>query len=209
MNGLISIREIIGLVAMTAEIDPSVIEGHSRMKAASRARQIAMWLAHRAGASSPTIAAGFSERDHTTVLHGVKAIEAQRGTEPELKQLLDRLADVIDWKMFAASAERRDPLDLARSIYVNPRRAGMAASVYDIHALATIFLRLWDLALAAEALVDAKECLDAIRRKGLMNLTDEDVDARDRLRARAGALATAITDEMAALRGETNEEEPG
>jgi chromosomal replication initiator protein len=49
----------------------------ARKRAVARRRQVAMWVAHQlTGRSYPFIANKMGGRDHTTVLHGVRAVQA-------------------------------------------------------------------------------------------------------------------------------------
>jgi hypothetical protein len=46
-----------------------------------RIRQLAMWRCRQAGVSLPTIGRYFGNRDHTTVMHAVRKIEAEMKAE--------------------------------------------------------------------------------------------------------------------------------
>jgi len=63
-----------------------------RTRALARPRQAAMWLAKQLTTRSlPDIGRRFGGRDHTTVLHAVRRIEALRTTDPQLTQDLEVL----------------------------------------------------------------------------------------------------------------------
>lgn len=63
-----------------------------RMAHLVRPRHVAMWLAKKLTVRSlPEIGRRFGGRDHTTVLHAIKSIEARRAADPELAALLDEL----------------------------------------------------------------------------------------------------------------------
>lgn len=63
-----------------------------RTRALARPRQAAMWLAKQLTTRSlPDIGRRFGGRDHTTVLHAVRRIEALRPTDPQLTQDLEIL----------------------------------------------------------------------------------------------------------------------
>jgi chromosomal replication initiator protein len=63
-----------------------------RTRALARPRQAAMWLAKQLTTRSlPDIGRRFGGRDHTTVLHAVRRIEALRPTDPQLTQDLETL----------------------------------------------------------------------------------------------------------------------
>ena len=59
-------------------------------------RQIAMYLCRTLTTNSlPAIGEKFSGRDHTTVLHSCRKIEALRGTDPELNGEIEKLIAVL------------------------------------------------------------------------------------------------------------------
>jgi chromosomal replication initiator protein len=63
-----------------------------RARAVARPRQTAMWLAkHLTTRSLPDIGRRFGNRDHTTVLHAVRRIEALRAGEAQLARDLETL----------------------------------------------------------------------------------------------------------------------
>ena len=63
-----------------------------RTRAVARPRQAAMWLAkHLTTRSLPDIGRRFGGRDHTTVIHAVRRIEALRATDAVLARDLEAL----------------------------------------------------------------------------------------------------------------------
>jgi chromosomal replication initiator protein len=55
-----------------------------------------MYLARqRMGATYAEIAAGFGGRDHSTVMHAVKTVEARRGRDAEFARLVDQLGEKL------------------------------------------------------------------------------------------------------------------
>ena len=63
-----------------------------RARAVARPRQVAMWLAKQITTRSlPDIGRRFGGRDHTTVLHAVRRIEALKGEDPTLARDVDVL----------------------------------------------------------------------------------------------------------------------
>jgi hypothetical protein len=194
---MISLREITSIVAMAGGIEPNELIGVGQSHHAAKMRAMAFWLAYRhVGLSSTVIGRHFGDRDHATVLTALKSFEAELKTDAELKASADRLLKVVEWKAYAAADGERDALGIARSIYLDPRRAGLAASVIDIHALARTFLAVWDIAQAGERLAELQARHHA---------TDCFVEA-DEIDREMRALARAIREEMAALCGdaETN-----
>jgi len=64
------------------------LESDRRNKAVVRPRQIAMWLAKKTTAMSlPAIGRRLGDRDHTTVLHGIRKIERLIATDENLAEL--------------------------------------------------------------------------------------------------------------------------
>jgi len=63
-----------------------------RARAVARPRQVAMWLAKQITVRSlPDIGRRFGGRDHTTVLHAVRRIEALKGEDPQIARDVDVL----------------------------------------------------------------------------------------------------------------------
>ena len=66
----------------------------SNSKVIAYPRQVAMFLVKQlTSASLPEIGRQFGDKHHTTVLHSIKKIEAQRQTDKELNKILNRLLD--------------------------------------------------------------------------------------------------------------------
>ena len=70
--------------------------GPKRLRAYARPRQVAMYLCKQlTNRSLPEIGRRFGERDHTTVMHGVRQIEELMATDSQLAddvELLRRIA---------------------------------------------------------------------------------------------------------------------
>lgn len=78
-------RSIIEHVSMVYGIPYREIIGASRMRATSKARMVAMYEVRkqRPDLSYPQIGKIFGGRDHTTVIHAVQKIEAQRAASKQ------------------------------------------------------------------------------------------------------------------------------
>ena len=203
---MISLREITSIVAMATGMEPAELTGASQSRRVAQMRGMAFWLAYRhVGLSSTVIGRHFGDRDHATVLSGLKSFEAELKVNPELKAGADRLANIVAWKSYAATDCERDALQIARSIYLDPRRAGMSASMIDIYALAATFLTLWDIALGADEAARLYGRRQELRHLGIINLTDEQAEEADELDRQLAALFAAIDDEMTSLCGEAKE----
>jgi chromosomal replication initiator protein len=81
----ITIDEIQKLCAAHYRIDASEMRSQRRARAVARPRQVAMYLAKKLTPRSlPEIGRIFGGRDHSTVIHAVKTIEAMRLDNPEM-----------------------------------------------------------------------------------------------------------------------------
>ncbi|MCY3983144.1 MAG: chromosomal replication initiator protein DnaA [Roseovarius sp.] len=88
----ISIEEIQRLVVDYYNISISNLIGPSRERIYARPRQIAMYLCKQlTSRSMPEIGRRFGGRDHTTVLHGVRRIEALRINDAQVAEDLEIL----------------------------------------------------------------------------------------------------------------------
>jgi chromosomal replication initiator protein len=81
----ITIDEIQKACAAHFRIDQSEMRSQRRARAVARPRQVAMYLAKKLTPRSlPEIGRVFGGRDHSTVIHAVKTIEAMRLDNPEM-----------------------------------------------------------------------------------------------------------------------------
>jgi chromosomal replication initiator protein len=84
-NRRITIDEIQKVCAAHYRIDASEMRSHRRARAVARPRQVAMYLAKKLTPRSlPEIGRVFGGRDHSTVIHAVKTIEAMRLDNPDM-----------------------------------------------------------------------------------------------------------------------------
>lgn len=82
-------KQILQLVAAKSEFTEIALLGAGRNKHIVRWRHVLMYLAHRlTGYSLPQIGRLLGNRDHTTILHGVQKLTAQRLVDAQLDQLL-------------------------------------------------------------------------------------------------------------------------
>jgi len=79
------LREIKEAVCENFSLRPEVLLSERRQKELVHARQIVMYLAkNNTSRSLPEIGRWLGNRDHTTVLHGVRSIENKRQTDPDI-----------------------------------------------------------------------------------------------------------------------------
>ena len=82
-------KQILQLVAARSDFTEIALLGAGRNKLVVRWRHILMYLAHRfTGYSFPQIGRMLGNRDHTTILHGVQKLTAERIVNAQLDQLL-------------------------------------------------------------------------------------------------------------------------
>jgi chromosomal replication initiator protein len=87
-----SIDEIQRKVSDHYNIRLGDLVGPKRMRVYARPRQVAMYLCKKMTERSlPDIGRHFGGRDHTTILHGIKRIEALRGTDSQIAEDLEML----------------------------------------------------------------------------------------------------------------------
>lgn len=88
----VTITQIQYIVCARFNISRIELLAERRTAAIVRPRHIAMWLAKKLTTRSlPQIGRQFGGRDHTTVLHATRKIDAERAINAELAQLLDEL----------------------------------------------------------------------------------------------------------------------
>ena len=83
---------IIARVAIVFSVSPKDVTGPRRLRTVAAARRVAMYLARTVtGASLPAIGRQFGGRDHTTVLHACRAVEAELATDARLARIVREL----------------------------------------------------------------------------------------------------------------------
>lgn len=95
-NRQITIDNIQKTVADYFNIRVGDLYSKKRARVVVRPRQVAMWLCKEVTPHSyPVIGEAFGGRDHTTVIHAVRTIEAQRAKDGELNHALHVLLQVL------------------------------------------------------------------------------------------------------------------
>lgn len=86
------LTDILGATAAHFSLSISELLSERRTSDVVRPRQIAMYLAKRLTLRSlPQIGLRLGKRDHTTILHGVRKIEAKLKTDPEIVNAVDAI----------------------------------------------------------------------------------------------------------------------
>jgi len=92
------VRDCIRAASLAFHVGELEIRGRDKAQRVAHPRQAAMWLARKEGGFSYPRIGAFFGRDHSTVIHGVKAVEA-RGDE----EFQDRL--MMAWVALTATPE--------------------------------------------------------------------------------------------------------
>ncbi|MBK0400012.1 chromosomal replication initiator protein DnaA [Limibaculum sp. M0105] len=93
----VTIEEIKRRVADHYNLRLSDLVSARRARAVARPRQVAMYLAKNLTSKSlPEIGRGFGGRDHTTVIHAVKKIEALRESDSQLSEDVELLRRMLE-----------------------------------------------------------------------------------------------------------------
>ena len=109
-----AIRDIIVIVARVYDIEINCLKSSRRAAAVVRPRQEAMWLAKKfTPLSLPEIGRQFGGRDHTTVLHAIRKIEAmvnENVYDPMALPFIQALAEDLKAKFDAYIQTLPDPV---------------------------------------------------------------------------------------------------
>jgi chromosomal replication initiator protein len=91
-----SLESIQSGVAKFFNVKVQDLKGPRRTKQVVMPRQIAMFLSRRhTGLSLPEIGKRFGGRDHTTVIHAVRKVERQLGSDPSFSKKMDLVARTV------------------------------------------------------------------------------------------------------------------
>lgn len=83
-------------VALSYDITPKMIVSPYRWRKAAWPRQVAMYLARKLTEHSyPSIGRHFGDRDHTTVIHAVKAVEKRMAEDPIYRADVEALREAL------------------------------------------------------------------------------------------------------------------
>lgn len=80
-----NLATIIAATAVEFDLHPQLLIGPSRRQEYIAPRHLACLLCHElTGASLPMIGRALGNRDHTTIIHGIRGARARMATDPEL-----------------------------------------------------------------------------------------------------------------------------
>ena len=93
----VSLGEIIQRVSDVFGVPVCILRGPQRARRYSHPRQAFCWVAQRTGRFSlPQIGAFLDNRDHTTIMYAVKAVEQRRLSNQSLALKLRQILDEIE-----------------------------------------------------------------------------------------------------------------
>lgn len=87
----VTFAQIVQVVAKEAGIEPSAILGPDRRPCIAHQRQRAMWLGRRLTKHSHAVLGRILKRDHSTVIHGCKAVAKRINRDPIERETVTRL----------------------------------------------------------------------------------------------------------------------
>jgi chromosomal replication initiator protein len=102
-----SVPAIQGAVCSTLGISQSAMLSPSRAGEVARGRQIAMYLARELTSLSLADIARHFDRDHTTILHAVRAVSVRAASDADVSDTIHRARELL-------GVENRDPLSEAQ-----------------------------------------------------------------------------------------------
>lgn len=146
---------IIAQVSLSTGVGVTDMISPRRNAESVRARHIAIHLIRRmTDLSFPKIGLVMGDRDHTTIMHALEAIQAQIAADPRLADFVREIETTIRWREAFAEAATIDVLSLARRIAAKPRFEGMRTNVVEVDALARGMLDTWELVQAYRELTN-------------------------------------------------------
>jgi hypothetical protein len=110
-----TVNQIIRFVAREYDLSREDLLADRRTQNLVRPRHIAMWLAKTITRKSyPYIGLRFGNRDHTTILHGVRKIERERQTDYALQYQLDQFKSALRSPQLVEIDNAEDPAAISR-----------------------------------------------------------------------------------------------
>jgi hypothetical protein len=134
-----AIKDIISIVAHLYNLSINDLISSRRTVAVARRRQEAMWLAKKFTLKSlPEIGRAFGGRDHTTVLHAIRKIEAmvREGVyEPKAEGFVQMLAEEVTASPRSHRVTLPEPLPPPPPLVALPRRGWTHTEKEQVRAL--------------------------------------------------------------------------
>ena len=93
----VSIEHIQKVVADYFSVKVSHLKARSNSKAITQPRQIGMYLCRNlTSASLPEVGRAFGGKHHTTVMHSIKKVEAQRSCQKDFNNLINMFLESLE-----------------------------------------------------------------------------------------------------------------
>lgn len=107
-NTLPRLAHIIMAVSEEFDIPVAFIRSMSRTPNVAEARQVTMYLARKLAAKSLPAIGRFLDRDHSSILHGVRKIESLRKHNSELNAKIERIEERFKDALLAMNTKFQD-----------------------------------------------------------------------------------------------------
>lgn len=149
---MINGARVIDMVAETFGVTNASIRGISREARFVEARHVAGHLLMRKlGYSSPQAGRVLGDRDHTTILHGLKKLDERCEADPLFAQLIRTLENWVEARVGSHAHTPGELIALAGQAAHSPRKA-LAMPVFQIQAICQLVCQMAALAGTAEDL---------------------------------------------------------
>lgn len=182
-------EQIASLVETAFDVEPNSVLREGGNREICAARYAAWYLMRGHWRLSAGGLGQLVRRDQQLINYGCKIAKQRISEDPEFAERMAHLSATIEFLEMTAASRKSDVLDVAERIKRNPRRAAMSASVYEIAAMASVLVDVWDAAITAEAVLSA------------ININQASLDPSDPDRlAAAAAYQSAFLDQMSAFR---------
>lgn len=142
---LTSLAAIIAAVELATTVSKREILSERRQTDVVEARFTVWWLASKLTMLSLPAIGEATNRNHTTVGHGIRQAEAQRARHHDYRSATDALLATLQAAEDNAAiklAQPVDPLATARRILWSPQREAVRVSVSEVIAMAQLVVSL-------------------------------------------------------------------
>lgn len=142
---LTSLAQIVAAVEFATTVTKREILSERRQPDVVEARFTVWWLASKLTLLSMPAIGEATNRNHSTVGHGIRQAEAQRACDPDYRAATDALLATLHAAENNAAirlAQPVDPLATARRILWSPQREAVRVSVSEVIAMAQLVVSL-------------------------------------------------------------------
>jgi len=167
--------EIIAVTALNFDVPADMLAGRNNCDRYRLPRQIAMYVARETTDLTSTDIASAFGRSCRCVSTAVATVERERTSDPAVNAVTDRLIAAVRFRERIRETGGIDVLAVARRVSRDPQRAAIGVSVMEVAALAATVLDLWEVARAAEAMVETDDVATAEALAGAITDTLNDM----------------------------------